>query len=89
MDLSIEFVLGEKKILDFEVLSTDNAIFTITSAEYRLKDKNEILLTGESDIREDIISVLLEPLDKGSFVLEVEYAIPPEIRIGRAIVNVS
>lgn len=87
--MNVEFILGEQKYIDFTVTSKTDEVFVIASANYELKDGSEIISSGQCDLEDKTISVLLEPLKRGRFILEISYVIPPETRKARVLINVT
>ena len=75
-----EFLLGEEKYIDFQVLSTIAQTIEITSATFILSKSGATDVTGDCVIDGDKISVLLEPIATGTYVLEVTYLIGDETR---------
>ena len=75
-----EFLLGEEKYIDFQVLSTIAQTIEITSATFILSKSGATDVTGDCVIDGDKISVLLEPIATGTYVLEVTYLIGLETR---------
>lgn len=75
-----EFILGEEKYIDFQVLSTISQTFEISTATYILSKIGAMDVTGDCIIAEDKISVLLKPIAKGEYTLEITYTIVDEKR---------
>lgn len=80
MDGSRNFYLGEDKYVDFEIRSKSLHTIVITSATYELKQQNTIVLSGQCEINGDRISILLEPPERGQYILEMTYTVAPETR---------
>jgi hypothetical protein len=74
------FILGEEKYVEFQVRSTKTQTVIITSATYQLSKSGAETMTGNCEIDGDIISILLEPVEKGMHLLEVTYVIAEETR---------
>lgn len=87
--LQRDFILGEKKYIKFKATSCENIPVVVTAAKYKLLDDNSILCSGNCEVDGSLFMVLLEPTKAGSFVLEVEYTIAPEIRKVRVAINVT
>lgn len=87
------FILGEEKYIDFKISSTIAQAIVITSANYKLSKNSsggsaEINISGDCEIDGDIISALIEPPEKGTYTLEVNYEIAMEKRKARIRVQV-
>ncbi len=89
MIVNVRFVRGEKKYIQFLVLSKKKEPIIITNATYTLTHNNEVVECGSCEIDGSAILVLLELSTFGSYQLEVTYTIPPEIRKARCVVDVS
>ena len=88
---SIKFNCGERKYVWFKITSCIEQLFVITSATWNLKkiDGQEIA-RGECELDgTDTLRVLLEPPAPGTYVLSVEYEIPPEIKKAQVYVYVT
>jgi hypothetical protein len=89
--MNFDFILGEKKYIQFQVKSTIQQKVVITSATWSLKhaETMEEVLTGTCEIENDSeIQLLLMPEANGQYILEVTYTIPPEIRKVRCGISV-
>lgn len=75
-----EFILGEKKYVWFKVISKIAQKVVIHTATWTLTEGDTVLAGGDCEIDGNVIKVLLSPTRKGLFMLNVEYAIPPEIK---------
>ena len=85
----IDFILGERKYIQFEIKSSINQTVIITSATWKLLKDDEVVDSGDCEITEgNTLDVLLFPPGIGEFTLEVEYEIPPEVRKARCNINV-
>ena len=87
--MNVSFIKGEKKYVQFLISSKKKEPIIITDATFTLTRNGEIVLYGECEIKDSTLLVLLDPVNIGSYQLEVTYTIPPEIRKVRCIVNVS
>jgi hypothetical protein len=87
--VNTEFILGEEKWLDFNITSRTSEPFVITASTWQLKDGAEVIDSGSCTIDGSTVSVLLAPEERGRFVLEVSYVIPPETRKARVLINVT
>lgn len=87
--MNVDFILGEKKFIKFDVKSAINQRIVITSARYKLYLGDNLVAEDDCDIiSDDCVQLLLKPDEVGKYVLEVEYEIPPEIRKVRCKINV-
>lgn len=84
-----KFILGEEKYLDFEVRSKSLHTIVITSAYYKLMRGANVILSGNCEINGDRISILLEPPERGDYVLELTYTVAPETRKEKIILRVE
>lgn len=88
--MNFSFIIGEKKYIQFEIRSMIQQKVVITEATWILLDtKGKEVLTGNCEIEDNILRLLLEPDAIGEYILEVTYSIPPEIRKVRCEINVS
>ena len=87
--MSIKFIKGEKKYIQFLISSKKKEPIIITDAAFTLTRNGEVVLNGACEIEDSTILVLLDPINVGSYQLEVTYTIPPETRKARCMVNVS
>lgn len=79
--LGIQFQLGEKKYVWFRVMSQIEQTVVITSATWELTDGESVLDSGTCEVEDNnLVKVLLEPKQKGVFMLGVVYHIPPETK---------
>lgn len=88
MNDNLKFILGERKIIQFEVISTKNEPVIITDATWVLTYHEQEVDRGSCTIDENVMEILLEPNQKGTFELTITYTIAPEIRKVRCMVNV-
>lgn len=89
MIVNVKFIRGEKKYIQFLVLSKKKEPVIITDATYTLIRNNEVVDNGICRIDGPAILVLLEISNFGSYQLEVTYTIPPETRKARCVIDVS
>ena len=61
----------------------------VTGAVYRLYERDVVIDSGDCIVNDSQFMVLLEPTKVGSFVLEVEYTIAPEVRKVRVAIDVT
>lgn len=83
-----EFILGEEKYVEFQVCSTIAQTIVITSATFVLSKAGETDVTGSCAIDGGKISTLIEPAEKGTYLLEITYIIVDEKRKVRVILLV-
>lgn len=83
-----EFILGEEKFLDFQVRSTITQTVVITSATYKLSINGADDIVGICVINGSKISVLLEPPNRGTYLLEITYVVAEETRKVRVHLSV-
>lgn len=88
---SLKFILGERKYVWFKITSCVDQIFTIASATWELKHINgTVAAYGDCELDgTDILRVLLEPVDRGTYILCVSYLVPPELKKAQVNVNVT
>ena len=87
--MNIKFIKGEKKYVQFLISSKKKEPIIITSATYTVTHNGEMVTSGDCEIDGSTILVLLDPLNIGSYQLEITYTIPPEIRKARCEIDVS
>ena len=85
----MKFFLGEKKYVNFSVISAKEEQVVIPEATYVLKKDDVVEDSGNCTIQNNVISVLLEPAEAGQYVLNVTYSIPPETRIVTEEIDVN
>lgn len=88
MNDTLKFILGERKIIQFEVISTKNEPVIITDAAWVLTYHKQEVDRGSCTIDGNVMEILLEPNQEGTFELTITYTIAPEIRKVRCMVNV-
>lgn len=77
----LNFILGERKIVQFEVISTKNEPVIIVDATWILTYQDETVASGDVTITEDsTMEVTLEPPERGTYDLVITYTIAPEVR---------
>lgn len=87
--MGIDFILGEKKYVKFDIKSSIGQAIIVTSAKYTLSLNGSVIESGDCEIIEgNTLQLLLQPESKAKYDLEIEYEIPPEIRKVRCKVNV-
>lgn len=87
--LQRDFILGEKKYIKFKATSCDNTPVVVTEATYELHENGSVVDSGGCIVNGSQFMVLLEPKKIGSFMLEVDYTIAPEVRKVRVAINVT
>lgn len=83
-----EFILGEEKMLDFEVKSKSGQMIIISSASFELKHNGKTVQEGKMDIDGQKLHCLIRPTATGNMYLEIKYVIAPEIRKARIEIDV-
>lgn len=84
------FLKGEKRYIQFEILSTKQQQVVVLNAEYIIKHDGETITTGQCEIVDNsILQILVEMLDVGSYDLEITYTIAPEVRKVRCKIHVN
>lgn len=89
--MNFDFILGEKKYIQFEIKSMIQQKVVVISATWSLKDAETMaeVQNGTCEIENGSeLKLLLMPEAKGSYILEVTYTIPPEIRKVRCGISV-
>ena len=86
--MNIKFIKGEKKYIQILISSKKKEPIIITSATYTLTRNNEVVISGDCEIKDSTLLVLLDPVSIGSYQLEVTYTIPPETRKVRCVIDV-
>lgn len=84
-----EFILGEKKYVEFKATSCDGIPVVITNATYVLLQNETIVSNGTCEVDGEKFTALIEPSARGEYVLEVTYTVPPETRKVRVAINVT
>ena len=87
--MNIRFIKGEKKYIQFLITSKKREPIIITNATFILTRNDEVILNGKCEIEGSTVLVLLDPVNIGSYILEVTYTIPPEVRKARCVIDVS
>ena len=86
--MNIKFIKGEKKYIQFLISSKKKEPVIITDATYTLI-RNDEVISGKCNIDGSTLMVLLDPVNVGSYQLEVTYTIPPETRKVRCVIDVN
>lgn len=86
--MNIKFIRGEKKYIQFLISSKKKEPVIITDATYTLT-RNDEVIRGNCEIKDSTLLVLLDPVNIGSYQLEVTYTIPPETRKVRCVIDVN
>lgn len=84
----LDFILGEKKLIEFEITSLKGETVVVASAEWSLTKQGEDVDRGECTVDGKTLEILLEPGEIGTYELTITYKIAPEVRKARCIVNV-
>lgn len=84
----LDFILGEKKLIEFEITSLKGETVVVASAEWSLTKQGEEVDHGECTVDGKTLEILLEPGEIGTYELTITYKIAPEVRKARCIVNV-
>lgn len=87
--MTIEFLLGERKYLDFLITHKTNDAFTIRQAEYTLSRGDRVVSNGDCVIDGHKLSAFIEPNARGHYMLELTYLIGAETRKARYFVDVG
>ena len=75
---SRNYLVGEKKYIEFEITSCEDEAIVITDASYALQKDDIIIETGKAEVDGNEIRILLDTDEPGVFLLEVAVTIPPE-----------
>ncbi len=75
---SRNYLVGEKKYIEFEITSCEDEAIVITDALYALKKDGITVETGKAEVDGNEIRILLDTDEPGVFLLEVAVTIPPE-----------
>lgn len=75
---SRNYLVGEKKYIEFEITSYEDEAIVITDALYALKKDGITVETGKAEEDGNEIRILLDTDEPGVFLLEVAVTIPPE-----------
>lgn len=85
----LDFILGEKKLIEFEITSLKGETVVVLSAEWSLTKQGEEVDHGDCTIDGgNTLEMLLAPDEIGTYELTITYRIAPEVRKARGIVNV-
>ena len=75
------FLKGERRYVQFEILSTKQQKVVVIAADYTIKHDGEIVDSGNCEIIDDsILQIMVDAFDVGSYDLEITYTIAPEVR---------
>lgn len=84
------FLKGERRFVQFEILSTKQQKVVVIEANYTIKHDGEIVDSGNCEIIDDsILQIMVDAFDVGSYDLEITYIIAPETRKVRCKFHVS
>ena len=84
----LDFIVGEKKYVQFEIISTKNEKVVITEATYTIAHDGELFTSGSCEVEENIMQFLAEMNEYGVYDVEVTYKVAPEVRKARCRINV-
>ncbi|MEC1744104.1 hypothetical protein [Schinkia azotoformans] len=74
------FILGEKREVKIKITSTKNEPFTIRNAQFELIKRGKgKLLDGKCKVEDKEISILIQPPEEGSYILQFSYEIANEV----------
>lgn len=77
----LNFLLGERKIIQFEVISLKKEPVVIVDASWVLTYQDGTVETGAVTITDDsIMEITLQPMAKGTHEMMITYTVAPEIR---------
>lgn len=75
------FLKGERRYVQFEILSTKQQKVVVLEANYTIKHEGEVVDSGSCEIVDDsILQIMVDAFDVGSYDLEITYTIAPEVR---------
>lgn len=80
---TINFYLGERRTIEVEVTSCDEAPFVIRNPVYRLKQGDRVETDGVPAVDEHFLKAIVQPSQIGRYELEFEFEIANEILIRR------
>ena len=86
----IKFMLGERKFVWFKAISKIDQLFVITEASWELKQLDRVVASGECELDgNDTVRILLEPPERGMYMLCVSYTVPPEVKKAQVSILVN
>lgn len=85
----IDFILGESRPLEFEIIHQNGDEFIIREAKFELYKDDVIVDSGDMDIDGHLISYIFEPEERGYYLLEFSYIIGPTTRKARYKIKVN
>lgn len=85
----VEMYKGERRVVTVEVSSCDPDPFTIRNPTYSFKKGSKIEDTGVPSVQEHELTMTLEPMGSGNYILECKMEIANEIIIRRLPVYVQ
>lgn len=84
------FLQGEKRFVQFEVISTKKEKVVVTEPSYTLSHDGEEVDSGACEVVNDsVLQVLIDASEIGSYDLEITYTVSPEIRKIRCKIHVG
>lgn len=85
----LSFLKGEKRYVQFEIMSTKQQKVVVTEANYTLSHQNEIVDSGKCEIIDcSVLQIMVDAFNIGSYDLEITYTIAPETRKVRCKIHV-
>lgn len=83
------FYEGEKRYVQFEVISTKNEKVVISESNYTMKHDDVVVDSGTCEIvNGSVLQILICPPDVGSYDLEITYNLALEVRKIRCKIHV-
>lgn len=85
---SVELYKGERRVVVVEITACDTDVFTIRNPKYKLLRGDVVETEGIPSLDEHELTIVLEPIYSGRYVLECTVEIANEIVIRRIPVYV-
>lgn len=88
-DKSIRYLLGEKRILEFEAYAEDGTDFIIDDATYTVYRYNRVIDSGIMNIDGHKLSHMFIPSERGYYLFEISYKVGKIVKMYRFNINVD
>lgn len=87
---AVHFIFGERKYVWFDIRASGETGFTIQNAKWKLKKGGKEVTSGSCEVDSGTtVRVLLDPPERGDFILEMSYEVPPELKKSEVVVLVT
>lgn len=73
------YAVGEKREIAFKIIpNSSNDVLIITAAKYEILKDDKIIKSGNASVIDDIVSIIFDADEAGSFTVRFFVTVPPE-----------